>query len=567
MKVQINLKTASKTEATSTFDLTVNAEDTVLSAKERIAAAQLVAFPDQDLLCDGEILEASKKLSECGVKEGSSLDFVVRASESSLVKQLTELLQARDLSSDELGLLYCYKHGVSISQALKTLGREGKFVDFLKEQKPFFVENGLVSLVRADTALKPFSPKDEVKQILEAAGGSLEIPTVCSKFVQKFNTSLASIVGMPPAKFLEKERDLFVVTGRGIVSLKSATPASAPGLAPASPPGLDGARRDGTPPWNRRHPEHTPQTSPKSSSVCVAPASQCDAPDSVDSQQYLELHNKISGRSFNSKIAQILTEFVVVLCEQLFLNVDHVVKGGSVGKGTAITGVADAEVVLFLAAMPAASMGKWLPPLLKAAAATLTEHLTSSQHGTGEVRITSDSVQVTVKGIVNVDIRFSPMLASHGEAIETMRSQGPAERRLLSSSLAQEKTQFIAKQPGQVKVTMRLLKWWREQQRWSSTMARPSDEILELVAVYSAVQTKPADQRSAIANAMSLMARFDELRIVWSNYYEKQDIWAPLLHQRPLLMDPTNPFVNVADPQVFDARELMSLASTTHFFW
>merc|ERR1719454_2623135 len=99
-------------------------------------------------MCDGEVLEASKRLSECGVKDGSSLDFVVRASEASLVKQLTELLQARDLSSDELGLLYCYKHGVSISQALK-----------------------------------PLSPKDEVKQILEAAGGSLEIPTVCSKFV------------------------------------------------------------------------------------------------------------------------------------------------------------------------------------------------------------------------------------------------------------------------------------------------------------------------------------------------------------------------------------------------
>merc|ERR1719230_1305879 len=127
-------------------------------------------------MCDGEVLEASKRLSECGVKDGSSLDFVVRASEASLVKQLTELLKARDLSSDELGLLYCYKHGVSVSQALKTLGHDGKLVDFLKEQKPFQVENGLVSLVRADTALKPFSPKDEVKQILEAAGGSLEIP-------------------------------------------------------------------------------------------------------------------------------------------------------------------------------------------------------------------------------------------------------------------------------------------------------------------------------------------------------------------------------------------------------
>merc|ERR1719235_591050 len=181
--------------------------------------------------------------------------------------------------------------------------------------------------------------------------------------------------------------------------------------------------------------------------------------------------------------------------------------------------------------------------------------------------MTCDSVQVTVKGIVKVDIRFSPAFASYGEAVEAMRSQGPDARRLLAAAFAKEKAQFIAKQPGQVKVTMRLLKWWRDQQQWSSELARPSDDILELVAVYSAVQTKPADQRAAVANAMSLMARFPELRVVWSNYYGKDDIWSPLLHQRPLLMDPTNPYVNVADPQAFDATELVHLAQTTHFFW
>jgi hypothetical protein len=81
------------------------------------------------------------------------------------------------------------------------------------------------------------------------------------------------------------------------------------------------------------------------------------------------------------------------------------------------------------------------------------------------------------------------------------------------------------------------------------------------------VQSKPADKRVAIANVMALLAQFNDLRIVWSNYYSKDDVWAPLLRQRPLLMDPTNPFVNIADPTAFDASELMSLASSTHFFW
>ena len=42
------------------------------------------------------------------------------------------------------------------------------------------------------------------------------------------------------------------------------------------------------------------------------------------------------------------------------------------------------------------------------------------------------------------------------------------------------------------------------------------------------------DQCQAIANAMSLLARFSEVRIVWSNYYKKEEVWAPLLGQRPL---------------------------------
>ena len=63
----------------------------------------------------------------------SALDFVLEATEESIVKQLTELLKSRDLTCDELGLLYCYKHGVSTNQALKTIGIDAKLAQLFSE--------------------------------------------------------------------------------------------------------------------------------------------------------------------------------------------------------------------------------------------------------------------------------------------------------------------------------------------------------------------------------------------------------------------------------------------------
>jgi len=144
---------------------------------------------------------------------------------------------------------------------------------------------------------------------------------------------------------------------------------------------------------------------------------------------------------------------------------------------------------------------------------------------------------------------------------------GPHARKFFDPSFVKERTQFVSKQPGHVKVTMRLMKWWRDQQAWSCSLTRPSDYVLELIVIYAAQQCGKVTQAQAVANCMSLLSRFDQLRVVWSNYYDPSDVWSPLMLQKPLLMDPVNPFTNVADPQDFDARELMSLASSTHFFW
>lgn len=545
MKVCVNLKVKANTSENTKLDLVLGEADTVAVLKERVTALQLIPEGEHVVKLGNDILNDAQILTQCGVTEGTALGFEVNASEKNFVKQLADLLQARDLSADELGLLYCYKHGVSINQALKLIGFDGKFVEFLKFQKAFSVDQNRVTLVREDTALKPFSVTDEVVQLLKSNSGSMEVKDLSSKFVQKFNVSMQSITNLKPLEFCAKYKHLFTVTGR-VISLKGANVEQVPAqsariadkVAPTSmpPPGLD------------------------------MPAQSEDIPAPIENQQYLDLHNRICGRSFNSKVAQTLNDIVETVTGLSFLNVERVVKGGSVAKGSAVTGVSDAEIVFFLNGLPTTGHDRWLPPLLRATAGVLAEQLTPDQ-GVDGLNVTDDSVNMKVKGIITVDVRFSPVFDSFARVIQSIGSQGPEVRRFYMPSLVQERTQFIAKQPGHVKVTIRLLKWWRDQQSWSNKLVRPSDDTLELLAVYSAVQTRPTDQRIAVANVMLLLSQFNDLQIVWSNYYSKEDVWAPLLRQRPLLMDPTNPFINIADPQLFDAREMMSLAKTTRFFW
>jgi len=95
-------------------------------------------------------------------------------------------------------------------------------------------------------------------------------------------------------------------------------------------------------------------------------------------QMYQDLHTKISGRSFNSQVAQVLNSVVNVVTEKSFLNVAHVEKGGAVTKGTAIAGDADAEIVFFVKGLPTGDHAKWLRPLLKSVEAVLTHHFTSN---------------------------------------------------------------------------------------------------------------------------------------------------------------------------------------------
>jgi len=552
------LKTAGN-ESTSKFEMNVSATDLVGSVKEKVAASQLIAFPEHHLAVKGSKMEEGKKLSEYGVTAGGELDFVLEATEQSVVKQLSELLQSRDLTCDELGLLYCYKHGVSTNQALKTIGIDMKLADFVKEQKAFVVEGKKVSLVRSDTALKPMSVAQQLEGILREQGPTMDITTLCSKFIQKFHVSVASIVQMRPVEFIQQEKEKFAMIGDGLVTLKEF---EARESAKVSTSTARTATRSRSPGFVRSEPQAAVRSR---SGERPRPRVALSQQKAENEEMYQELHTKISSRSFNSRVAQALSTIKELVETKLFLNVVEVVKGGSVGKGTAITDCEDAELVFFVKGLPTEGHKKWMPSLLRSVESVLSANLSADE--VSDIEVTEASVRVNVKNQVSVDLKFSPAFDSYASTVQALGASGPDARKPFEASFVKERTQFVAKQPGNVKVTIRLLKWWRDQQAWSCALTRPSDYVIELIAIYAYQQCGKLTQSQMIANCMSIFSRFDQLRVMWSNYYDQKDVWSPLMMQRPLLMDPVNPFSNIVDPQDFDSRELTQFAATTHFFW
>merc|ERR1719440_672470 len=252
-------------------------------------------------------MEEGKTMSDYGIQESSALE----ATEESIVKQLKELLKSRDLTCDELGLLYCYKHGVSTNQALKTIGIDAKLNDFIKGRKEFVLEGAKISMVRDDTTLKPLSVANQLEEILREHGPTMEVTALCSKFIQKFHVSVANVVQMRPMDFIMQEKEEFESREKAKVEGSSLRMARSKSPAQVARP-----QRQGTP--TRERPASRPVQPPKIEQ---------------NDEMYQELHNKISSRSFNSRVAQALSTVKEVVEEKTFLNVVEVVKGGSVGKG------------------------------------------------------------------------------------------------------------------------------------------------------------------------------------------------------------------------------------------
>ena len=89
------------------------------------------------------------------------------------VGQLRDLVRARALTFDELGLLYCYRYGLSLNQALKTLGITGNLKELVSEHSDFEFSKGKVGLPSAAAKEAP-APAATVAAVLQAPAPKAE---------------------------------------------------------------------------------------------------------------------------------------------------------------------------------------------------------------------------------------------------------------------------------------------------------------------------------------------------------------------------------------------------------
>lgn len=427
MKVQVTVSVQKNPDFSSTFDLVVGPNETAESVKERISSLELLPFPDQVLLFGSRVLENAEKLADASVKDGSKLKLIVSANEENLAKQLSALLKSREMSVDELGLLYCYKHGASISQAFRALGIQGKLQDFLKKHdKVFSLEAGRVTLAVNDKLHQdPAVKKNECNIFLQEAN-QLKSQTPVAATTEAQNRLFKTPAAEEPDTCKEVGPDVRKSNFKETVSQASRKivnedPSSNRGSHAAveaqillPPPGM----------------HVSTATSPKSLGVVkeLQDDKASEESTSAENKPYVDLHNTICSRAINSKVVRTLCEVVDAIREVAFFNLSHVVKAGSVGKGVAISNYADAEVVFFLNGLPTTGHDVWLPPMLRATAGALAEKLPSDFKLEG-LQVVEDCIQLKVRGFLSLQVRISPIFNGFAELMQVMRSRHPEERK------------------------------------------------------------------------------------------------------------------------------------------
>jgi len=171
MKIQVTVKNLNNTAAAgTTVETTVGPSETALGLRERMATVtNTLCFSDHQLRFNGKALPDSQRLSSCGIKGGDVLELSFQASDDTFVKQLSGLLGENAMTTEELGMLYSYRHLVSVQDALKVLGHtNGKLQDFLADQQHFSIDGCLVKVAKTQQAPKhlasPCSTQKEKEQ-------------------------------------------------------------------------------------------------------------------------------------------------------------------------------------------------------------------------------------------------------------------------------------------------------------------------------------------------------------------------------------------------------------------
>lgn len=144
MKIQVSVVyRAAENVESKTYEIGVTRDDLVADVKEKMSAVARIAFA-MTLLFEGLPMENGDYLADYDIEEGDELELVVDATTQTVLAQVADILASRTLSVQELGMFYAYHFGMTVNEALKSVGCEEKLSEILVQSPGFVVEKGKV---------------------------------------------------------------------------------------------------------------------------------------------------------------------------------------------------------------------------------------------------------------------------------------------------------------------------------------------------------------------------------------------------------------------------------------
>mmetsp|Transcript_64777 Transcript_64777/g.189991 ORF Transcript_64777/g.189991 Transcript_64777/m.189991 type:complete len:766 (-) Transcript_64777:37-2334(-) len=386
--------------------------------------------------------------------------------------------------------------------------------------------------------------------ILVDGTDSVYISSLCGRFLQRFKKPVTQIIDVKPAEFLRRYPDIFVMTGGGNVGLREVLGPDAVSVPPP-PPRVPKALR-----------EEQIMASEHIQAIVLS--------DKI----FTDIHSSLQEETTFPGVVQQLLNVCRQMEQTSFLALEEVVLGGPSGKGLLSEGPV-AEIVLFVRQLPFRNFAQWLPHILDTLSPVLEAQLAGEK--AEKFKVEKDHLHFHMKGTeagkdLTVCVYLSPLFKSRDHLLECIKTSPPAERFYFSPAMVKERSDTIGRQPPRVKVLIRLMTWWASKQHWSSALSAPGDWLMELITLHVCKQLEKAggdldqfDLDEWASKVLEACAGFETLKVTWAEtglaVYSQEDIWRPLLSHEPLLLDPLNPYCNLADANSFDARELAAAAA------
>ncbi|XP_067138912.1 inactive 2'-5'-oligoadenylate synthase 1B-like [Centruroides vittatus] len=128
---------------------------------------------------------------------------------------------------------------------------------------------------------------------------------------------------------------------------------------------------------------------------------------------------------------------------------------------------------------------------------------------------------------------------------------------IFSSSLAETQAEFVKNQSEFVHNFIRLAKFWNKTLYIKDYFSGRSSTI-ETIAIYVAKEEETKHLTVSVRRAfrvfLQLITNLDDLRIIFEEYYSIDDVNQYILQQKPLVLDPSNPYNNLAYPFIQSKR-------------